>query len=159
MGQGISKQQLAQEMISTLPAWGRWAALMRDVETPHGKVGLRQASILWQLRYETIPPEDHSTTGIAALLGVQNSVITRATERLEHLGLIERIVHEDDRRRSTIQITEAGIEVSVYIENLFTNAIAGAMDDLSQQEIDELQKSVAKIHSIMGKLPHIPPGS
>lgn len=132
---------------------------MRDVETPHGKVGLRQASILWQLRYETIAPEDRSTTGIAALLGVQNSVITRAAERLEHLGLIVRIVHEDDRRRSTIQITEAGMEVSVYIENLFTHAIAGAMDDLSRQDVEDLQKSVATLASIMDKLPHIPPGS
>ena len=159
MGQKTSQLQLAREMISTLPAWGRWAASMRDVETPHGKVGIRQAGILWQLRYETIPPEDRSTTGIAALLGVQNSVITRAAERLEHLGLIVRIVHEDDRRRSTIQITEAGMEVSVYIENLFTHAIVDAMGNLPQQDIDDLQKSIATLANIMDKLLHAPPGS
>ena len=51
------------------------------------------------------------------------------------------------------------MEVSVYIENLFTHAIVDAMGNLPQQDIDDLQKSIATLANIMDKLLHAPPGS
>lgn len=154
-----ARKALALEMISTLPTWGTWAATMRDVETPHGKVGYRQSSILWILRNELLPPEERSTTGIAAHTRVQNSVVTRACERLEHLGLIQRIVHAEDRRRSTIEITEAGREASIYIERLFTESIVGEMQELDDSEIADLQKSVRHLAAMINKLMLSSPGT
>jgi len=150
---------LALNMISTLPTWGVWAASLREVTTPHGRIGYRQTSILWALRYKLVPESEQSTTGLAAYLGVQNSVVARSCVPLEQLGLVQRIVHADDRRRSTIVITPEGIEASKYIENLYVRSITNVISQLDDHTIEELQKSTAVLHTILSKLMPSPPGS
>lgn len=150
---------LSLNMVSTLPTWGVWASSLRDVETPHGKMGYRQTSILWTLRYELVPESEQSTTGLATHIGVQNSVITRACEHLEKLGLVERKSHPTDRRRSTIHITENGIEASKYIEKLYIDAITAVISELDDDTIAELERSTRILADVITQLPLAPPGT
>ncbi|MEZ4626095.1 MAG: hypothetical protein R2843_15195 [Thermomicrobiales bacterium] len=45
------RQQLAIRMLQVLPGFGSWASSIRNFETPFGRVGLRQLSILYIMRY------------------------------------------------------------------------------------------------------------
>lgn len=150
---------LSLHMVSTLPTWGVWASSLRDVETPHGKMGYRQISILWTLRFKLVPESEQSTTGLAAHIGVQNSVITRACEHLEKLELVKRQTHPTDRRRSTIHITEKGIEASEYVQKLYVDAISDVISELDEETIAELERSTRVLADVINKLRFAPPGS
>lgn len=155
----INRNALALTMISSLPSWGTWASSMREVDTPYGKIGYRQASIMWILRHHQVAEENQSTTGLAAHLGIQNSVVTRSCERLEHLGLVERTTDAHDRRRSHVELTAAGAEASKYIEELYLRSIVGAMSEFDDATIEELSRAIITLQRIGGHLFGHPPGS
>lgn len=155
----VDRNALALSMITTLPSWGTWASSMREVDTPFGKIGYRQASIMWILRHHQVAADNQSTTGLAAHLGIQNSVVTRSCERLEQLGLVERTTDEHDRRRSHVELTSAGLEASKYIEELYLRSIVGAMADLDDDAVAELSEAVATLQRIGANLFGHPPGS
>lgn len=159
MPTSVDRNALALRMISSLPSWGTWASSMREVDTPYGKIGYRQSSIMWILRHHQVAAENQSTTGLASHMGVQNSVITRSCERLEHLGLIARTTDAVDRRRSHVELTDAGVEASVYIENLYLHSIVGAMSELDDDTITELNQAIATLKKIGSHLFGNPPGS
>lgn len=155
----VDRNALALSMITSLPSWGTWASSMREVDTPFGKIGYRQASIMWILRHHQVAADNQSTTGLAAHLGIQNSVVTRSCERLEQLGLVERTTDEHDRRRSHVELTSAGVEASKYIEELYLHSILGAMSDLDEATIEELSRALITLQRISGHLFQLPPGS
>ncbi len=161
MTDNVSRSELALAMVTTLPRWGSWAAYLSEVDTPYGRIGYRQTSIMWILRKGTVDGKlNHNTTSvIAAEIGVQDSVITRASDHLVHLGLIERITSTEDRRRQLLSLTPKGVQASKYIENLYTTAIQEAMSDLDHETLIELQNSVNVLHGLIKKLAAKPIGS
>jgi DNA-binding MarR family transcriptional regulator len=52
-----------------------------------------------------------SASDLAARVGLQPQSLTRTLHRLEERGLIDRAIDDDDRRRSTIRITESGMRL------------------------------------------------
>jgi len=52
-----------------------------------------------------------SASDLAARVGLQPQSLTRTLHRLEEQGLIDRDTDDDDRRRSTIVITESGLRL------------------------------------------------
>lgn len=154
MADNDKRTDLALSMITSLPRWGSWAASMREVDTPYGRLGYRQTSIMWILRKGT--PDDakptNTTTGIAAEIGVQNSVITRAGDHLESLGLIKRTTSTEDRRRQYLTLTEEGIKASEFVEELYVSSISDAMADVDETEFAELERSVEVLHTIINRL-------
>lgn len=147
-------------MVTTLPTWGSWAASMREVDTPYGRIGYRPASIMWLLRKDPADQHsNHTTTGIAARIGVQNSVITRASDHLVELGLVERTTSPEDRRRQFLTLTENGVRASEYIEDLYTTSIRDAMPDLDDETLSQLHDSLDVLQSIVSKLAAKPIGS
>lgn len=157
----VSRSELALNMVTILPRWGSWAAYMSEVDTPYGRIGYRQTSIMWILRKGTIDGKlNHNTSSvIAAEIGVQNSVITRASDHLVHLGLIKRTTSPDDRRRQLLTLTPDGIRASEYIQDLYTTAIQDAMSGLDDDTIVELQGSVEVLSRIISTLISKPLGS
>lgn len=156
-----SLSELALAMVTTLPRWGSWAAYMREVDTPYGRIGYRQTSIMWILRKGTVDGKlnHNTTTGIAAEVGVQNSVITRASEHLEALGLVERTTSTEDRRRSFLTLTENGVQASEYIENIYVTSIREELSKLDDATNLELQSSLKVLHEIITNLTEKPFGS
>ncbi len=82
---------------------------------------------------------------ILARLGVPNSTLTNAVNRLEGRGLIRRAIHSRDKRSFTLQLTEAGLaaqEEHKCYEQLLWQRIFGAFDSAEQraQLIDLLSK-------------------
>lgn len=152
MSDNDHRSQLALKMINTLPQWGFWAASMREVDTPYGRIGYRQASMMWLMRHGQSSGQQCTTTTLASQIGVQNSVITRAGEHLESLGLIKRTVSADDRRRQFLTLTKNGVKASEYIENLYVESISDAMQDIDDDSLTELKAAVDTLDALSLKL-------
>ena len=159
MSNNDNRSQLAQTMITQLPRWGSWAASMREVDTPYGRIGYRQASIMWILRKDHKAGKDSMTTAIASEIGVQNSVITRAGEHLEELGLLKRTTATEDRRRQYLTLTENGFKASEYIEELYVTSITNELNKLDQGDIDNLAEGVEMLNELIAKIAAKPLGS
>lgn len=149
---GKVRADLAMRIVTALPKFGSWANGFREFDTPHGRVGFRQLTILWFLRYESPPGESVSPSQIAAYSSVQPSVITRALAKLEAAGLIERAIDPDDHRRFQITITDKGLEVSIFVEKLYIDDILASMADLDDGEITELARNVEILDGIADEL-------
>jgi DNA-binding MarR family transcriptional regulator len=146
------RRRLASRMVVVLPKYGLWANGFREVTTPHGRVGYRQFTVLWMLRFEVIEPVEVSATRLAAFFDVQPSVMTRALAKLEMAELISRTVDVDDRRRSRIEITDKGREVSEYVQNVITHDLLASMSFLSNEQVTELERNVELLDQIADDL-------
>lgn len=146
------RRQLALLMVTTLPKYGTWATGFRGFDTPYGKVGFRQLSILWAIRYNLLPHNEVSPGRLAALHGVQPSVMTRALAKLEANGFILREVDPTDARRSRVDITRKGRHVSEYVEDLYIADMVDSMRDLDDRQIRELHAAVETLGRIVDDL-------
>ena len=144
-----TRRQLAGQMVRNLPRYGRWAFAVRDFETPYGKIGFRQASILWALRYNLIPGDDATASDFANHLEVQPSVVTRVLAKLESNEFIDRTVDPNDGRRYRIQITEKGTRVSEFVEELFVQELLAGVSSFDDEQIEALTKHVAMLTDVV----------
>lgn len=149
-----TNQELAARMVQTLPGWGVWAVDVRDFKTPFGSIGFRQASILWVLRYRKVPDVERTPTGIAKYFGIQNSAITRAVDKLEQGGFVVREIAFEDRRRHYLVPTQKGEDISMWIEQLFTEPLRSVLDELTSDEIAALDTQVDKLFEILQRVKH-----
>ncbi len=151
---GSERSDLAARMIQVLPSFGEWATAVRDFETPHGKVGYRQAAILYGLRYGLIADGPVSPSLLADYFGVQPSVITRVLVRLETSGFISRRTDPIDRRGQSVRITDLGTAISVSIEELFVGEMLDSMAFASDAELTTLRESLPILIRIAADLDH-----
>ena len=139
---GSERSELAARMVQTLPSFGQWATAVRDFETPHGKLGYRQAAILYGLRHGLIADGPVSPSMLADYFGVQPSVITRVLVRLDKGGFISRCTDPIDRRGQSVRITDLGTAISVSIEEQFVNGMLDSMAFASDAELTTLRQSL-----------------
>lgn len=147
---------LATRMVHTLPGWGLWANDLRDFETPFGKIGFRQASVLWVLRNHVLPESQQTPTNIAKYFGVQNSAITRAVDKLEQGGYVIRNISSVDRRVHYLVPTDKGNDVSEWIERLYTAPLQKELDTLDDATRASLLMHVEMLHDILASIRQVP---
>jgi len=135
-------------MVNILPTFGHWASGIRDFQTPYGRLGSRQVAILWLLRHDVIPADRLSPTRIAEFHHVQPSVVTRALARLEDGGFVERSLDEIDRRRTHLEITDKGRQASEYVENLYIHEMLAGMQDLTDEQVAALERSMDALSQV-----------
>ena len=146
------RRQLALLMVSSLPKYGTWARGFREFDTPYGRVGFRQLSVLWAIRYNIIPANDVSPSRLASFHGVQPSVMTRALAKLESNGFILRSADPKDARRAVIEITRKGRHLSEYVEDLYLADMVESMSSLDDAQIRDLHTAVETLDSIVEDL-------
>jgi DNA-binding MarR family transcriptional regulator len=143
---------LARAIVSALPKFGAWASTSRQFHTPYGQLGYRRISILWVLRHEMLPENVATASGLAQFFRVQPSVITRALASLESDGFITRSVDLDDSRVIRIAITERGLELSRYVEDLYIGEVLEAIGSIPAERLGPLQESVDELDCIADEL-------
>lgn len=144
---------LANELVITLPAFGRWVSSIWNSETPFGRVSHRQVAILWLLRRQHFMSGLAPTaSNFAEILSVRKSVVTRVLASLESGGFITRVSVPDDGRSQIIEITERGNTLSVYIEEIFHQEMMGSIDFVSEDEADLLLRVVPLLKRISRNL-------
>ena len=146
------RKRLASRMLVVLPRYGLWANGFREVDTPYGRVGYRQFTILWLLRHDAFAPNQVTATRLAEFFDVQPSVMTRALAKLESAGFIEREVDTADRRRVSIEITDKGRRVSEYVQDVITADIIDSVASLDSGQVTELERNVELLDRIVDDL-------
>ena len=144
--------ELARAITASLPKFGSWASTSRQFDTPYGQLGYRRIAILWVLRHGMLPEREMTASGLAQLYRVQPSVITRALASLESDGFISRSVDPDDSRVIRLAITERGMELSRYVEDLYVREVLEALDSVPIERLGPLQVAVEELDSIADEL-------
>lgn len=144
--------ELARAIAASLPKFGHWASTSRQFDTPYGRLGYRRISILWVLRHGMIDPKEATPTGLARFYRVQPSVLTRALTSMEGDGLITRAIDPDDSRVIRVAITDLGLEVSRYVEDLYIGEVLEALSQLPEQNVAPLSEAVEQLDEIAGEL-------
>lgn len=146
------RQRLASRMVVVLPRYGLWANGFREVDTPYGRVGYRQFTVLWMLRHGDEEFGRITASRLAEFFDVQPSVMTRALAKLEAAGFIERELDARDRRRFEIRITERGRKVSEHIQDVITGDLLDTLANLDDDQVGELERNVELLNDIVGEL-------
>jgi DNA-binding MarR family transcriptional regulator len=90
-----------------------------------------------------------SQSDLGRLLTVHRSNVTGLVDRLEKLGLVQRLDDKSDRRVNRIALTEAGRETARKGEELYIGRIHAIMSVLEPQEWRALSSSLEKIRNRM----------
>ena len=84
-------------------------------------------------------------SGIAQLLGLDASTVSRHVKQLEDRGLLARTDDPDDRRASRVDISDLGRSTLDEAFAVRRQVISAALDDFSPQERDTLQGLVQRL--------------
>lgn len=144
--------ELAQRMVATLPKFGTWATTFTVFKSPFGKVGYRQAAILWAIRYHLNPENEVTPSRLASLHHVQPSAITRALARLEEGEFIRRSADPVDGRGYRITMTHKGRQVSEFIEQLFNEDMRESLSSVTDEQVIQLRGCVEILDQIVDDL-------
>jgi DNA-binding MarR family transcriptional regulator len=71
-------------------------------------------------------------------IGMSPSAVTQVSDRLERRGLVERVSPNGDRRVRRLQLTAKGLRLMRRHEEKQLERIAGALDQLTEKELDQL---------------------
>lgn len=88
--------------------------------------------------------EEHGQNGsiyvsdLAAAVKQPLPAISRGLRQLEQEGLIERITDPNDRRKTIVRVTEAGLSASRQCESALSDYFAGVMQHLTPQQRAQL---------------------
>jgi DNA-binding MarR family transcriptional regulator len=138
----LRKKQIAQQLVLVLPGFGHWAGKIRDFETPYGRAGIRQLEVLYMLRHNLLDPGTPTATALAERLQTQRSVITRILKKLETAGYLTRRPDQRDGRAWEITITDAGRNLSDYVEQEFFKEMEGALGEQDEHDLRCLEQSI-----------------
>jgi DNA-binding MarR family transcriptional regulator len=81
---------------------------------------------------------------VAATMGCDSSNLTGITDRLEERGLVMRTADPDDRRVKRLVLTEDGKRLRRQIVAYLGRPPEGAVDALSERDLTQLQRLLAK---------------
>ena len=104
--------------------------------------------VLWALRHGHYSDNPVTASTISTFHNVQPSVVTRVLAKLEASGFVERVGLARDRRASEIRITERGIAISRYVEEIYYEEVLRCLADFSDEEVEQLGMQAARLHQI-----------
>jgi DNA-binding MarR family transcriptional regulator len=134
------------------------AARMRAVIARLGR-GLRQTRAGNELspsQYEvlaTISIRERVRLGdLATIEGLNPTLLSRIVGRLEESGLVAREQDPDDRRVAHVAVTPAGRALHLRIRGERTDALALALDELPEAELDRLLDALPVLEALAARV-------
>ena len=89
---------------------------------------------------------------IGEKLFVAKAQMTHLIDKLVEMDFVKREIGSDDRRTINITLTDKGGKVLEEQDNLVINAMQENMSSLSNEELEDLSKSLRKLRDILYKL-------
>lgn len=86
---------------------------------------------------------------IAKYMMVKSSTVTGVVDRLEQKGLVERVRNSPDRRVITIQLTEAGKNLTANAPPPIQRKIVTGLRNLSQKETESIALALSKLSDML----------
>ena len=106
------------------------------------------ASVLYLIRDEATP----TLRSLADRLDVTPTAITSITDRLETLGYVRRVRTAMDRRRTQLEITAAGREISLRVEESFVEEIQTILGAWDHDRLLTIQESARTLSAFLREL-------
>jgi DNA-binding MarR family transcriptional regulator len=99
--------------------------------------------------------EDHERLSVSAIGDKQfisRPQMTHIVDKLVSLGMVERIVDEDDRRVINVVLTDRGRSVIRQCDTIIKTSIKKSLAVLDDKDIEELSSALGKLAAIGSKL-------
>jgi DNA-binding MarR family transcriptional regulator len=80
---------------------------------------------------------------------VKSSTVTGVVDRLEQKGLVERVRNSPDRRVITIQLTQAGKNLTANAPPPIQRKIIKGLKNLSQKDIESIVLALSKLTDML----------
>lgn len=100
---------------------------------------------LWILRMDG---RSYNQSELAARLGIESPTLVRIIDRMQGMGLLERIADPQDRRQKRIGITPAGLDLVQEIEREVSGLRQELLADAAPQD---LQAGIRLLEGIVAK--------
>ncbi|HEX3008835.1 MAG TPA: MarR family winged helix-turn-helix transcriptional regulator [Bacteroidales bacterium] len=111
-------------------------------------ITLAQCHTLLEIEHK----EKESVTELAKTLGLDKSTVSRTVDGLVNNGLLDRTIPAENRRMSTLQLTDAGKDICNTINCTNDKYFEDTLSVLSDPEQKELIRLLEKVTSRMGEL-------
>ena len=128
------------------PALLRLARELRK-ETEQLGVTSRQVTLLWLVRGRP----GTSLRELAAEEGISAPSLSGHVDRLERLGLIERVRATDDRRRVGLRLTAEGVKLLRRVRSRRTTWLAERLSRLDADELDGIARALPALHRLSAR--------
>lgn len=137
----VSRGAVADEL---RPAVLRLARELRH-ETEQLGVTARQATLLWLIRRTP----GLSLRELAELERISPPALSGHVDRLERVGLVERVRSTSDRRRVGLRLTPAGDRLQRRIRARRTTWLADRLERLSPEELEAVANALPALRRIV----------
>ncbi|MDC6367543.1 MULTISPECIES: MarR family winged helix-turn-helix transcriptional regulator [Flavobacteriaceae] len=88
---------------------------------------------------------DLSQSDIGELIFKDNASVTRMIELMIKNGFLKRAIHEQDRRKFKITLTQKGLKVKDDLQKIVQQNRAYALEGISRAELDQMNHTLNKI--------------
>jgi len=140
-------ESVTQALLEIVPRLNRWAEASVSRAAGEERLSLRQLSAL------TMIESEQTTLGdVARRLMVTPAVVTGLIDRLERRGYVRRVNSTDDRRRVLLALTDEGRAAAESVSSSLREEIASALSSFSPTELEQLDRSLAKLAPIANDL-------
>jgi DNA-binding MarR family transcriptional regulator len=117
-------------------------------ETEQLGVTARQATLLWLVKRRP----GLSLAELAAEEGISAPAMSGHVDRLEKVGLLERVRSSDDRRRVGLRLTEDGARLLRRVRARRTTWLADRLRSLEPSELDAIESAVPALARLVGEV-------
>jgi DNA-binding MarR family transcriptional regulator len=122
--------------------------LARELRKETEQLGItaRQATLLWLVKRNP----GLSLAELAAEEGISPPAMSGHVDRLERVGLIERVRSTEDRRRVGLRLTDDGLKLMRRIRARRTTWLADRLGALDASELESVAAAVPALSQLLG---------
>ena len=122
--------------------------LARELRKETEQLGItaRQATLLWLVKRNP----GLSLAELAAEEGISPPAMSGHVDRLERIGLIERLRSSEDRRRVGLRLTDDGVKLMRRIRARRTTWLADRLGALDDSDLEAVAAAVPALSRLLG---------
>jgi DNA-binding MarR family transcriptional regulator len=143
----ISDVTLSPELVASdlRPVLLRLARELRK-ETEQLGITARQVTLLWLVKRSP----GLSLAELAAEEGISPPALSGNVDRLERVGLLQRVRSQHDRRRVGLELTDEGARLLRRVRARRTTWLTQRMRDLGPAELEAIETAIPALQRLLG---------
>lgn len=119
--------------------------MLHELETLLDAQGLSSGRFMTLVIMNRTPDESFTPTQLAEALNVSRATMTGLLDGLESAGLVERGIHQQDRRKMSVQLTPMGVDIMDRLLPAIYRAVSQVLHDFTDEEAEEFFTQLLKV--------------